>query len=247
MKTKISLFLILIFLAATLSAFAGETKETEASGSASVGYFSDYIWRGMKIGNENAIQPSTGITYGVFGANLWANYDVDTKEYNETDLTLTYVRSFDKLGMEIGYIYYALDGANDTQEFYVALSYDALLSPSLTLYYDTGEGNGGFIVAAIGHSVDVGKDLSLDLGASASYNAKNKVMGTDINGDGFNNFYNGEVSASTSIPIAGNISVDPLIAYSFPLSDDGKDAIEGLSSNAKNDIVYGGITLSLNF
>ncbi len=247
MRLKISLFLISIFLAATISVFAEEAKETEVSGSASVGYFSNYVWRGMKIGDKNAIQPSVGITYDAFGANLWANYDVDTREHNETDLTLTYARSFDKLGMEIGYIYYALDGVNDTQEFYVALGYDVLLSPSLTLYYDADEGNGGFIVAAIGHSINLGEIPSLDLSASASYNAKNTIMGTDSSGSDFNGFYNGEVSASMSVPIIENVSVDPFIAYSFPLSNDGKNALRGLSSDGKSEIVYGGVTLSLNF
>ena len=222
-------------------------EETEVSGSASVGYFSDYVWRGMKIGNKNAIQPSVGVTYDAFGANLWANYDVDTREHNETDLTLTYARSFDKLSMEIGYIYYALDGANDTQEFYVALGYDVLLSPSLTLYYDVDEGNGGFIVAAIGYSIDLGEIPSLDLSASVSYNAKNTIMGIDSNGDEFNGFYNGEVSASMSVPVIENVSVDPFIAYSFPLSNDGKNALRGLSSDGKSEIVYGGASVSLSF
>jgi len=49
----------------------------------------------------------------------------------------------------------------------------------LAVYYDFDEGNGAFVLASIGHSLEVAKGISLNLGAYASYNINNKVMGLD--------------------------------------------------------------------
>lgn len=235
----ILLTVILGFSVSITNLYAGEV---ETSGSASVGVFSNYMWRGFKLSESGVIQPSVGITYGSFGANLWANYDTDTNKQNETDLTLNYTFSADKFSFDAGYIYYALDSVDDTQEIYISAAYDALLSPALTLYYDFDEGDGAFFVASVGHSLEVSKGIELSLGASASYNADSEYSIGDYSG-----FHNGEFSASVSIPVGKAITIEPLIAYSFPLSDDAEDSIEAVSYDGDSSVFYGGITLSLSF
>ena len=251
-RFSIIILMLLLSTVFTGSVFAAEPK---VSGTASVDVLSNYVWRGQKLTNSWVIQPSVGITYGSFGANLWANYDSDSQidegdehgEFSETDLTLNYNFSVDKWNFGLGYIYYALTGANDTQEIYLSTSYSTLLNPTLTIYYDYDEGNGAFIIASIGHSFRVFKDSSLKLGASASYNINNKVMGFDENGDEFSNFYNAELSAGLSIPLTKSISITPKVAYSFPLSDDAEDALERISIDGQQDVFYGGINLTISF
>jgi hypothetical protein len=241
----LTMVLTAVFAFGPLSAGAVET-----SGSASADFMSQYIWRGQQLSDEIVIQPSVGITYGGFGVNLWANYDTDTNEHNETDLTLNYANSIDKFSYDAGYIYYALDSIDDTQEFYLSLAYDVILSPSLTVYYDFDEGEGAFIVAAIGHSLELPKGMTLDLGASASYIADNKLV-LDKDGDEFSDFYNGDLSASLTIPVTEAISISPMVAYSFALSDDAKDNLEGIAEDvtgdADADVIYGGVNISLSF
>ena len=249
---SLSLVIVLTLLVSVGSLYAEEIK---TSGYASADVMSNYVWRGQKLSNSWVIQPSVGITYGVFGANIWANYDSDAKidegdghgEFNETDITLNYSRSIDKITLTAGYIYYALNNANDTQELYLSAGYDTLLSPTLTLYYDYDEGNGAFLVASISHSFEVSKDIALNLGASASYNINNKVMGFDKDGKDFSNFYNAEISSSLNIPVYKAITVTPKFAYSFPLSNDAKEAIKKISDDGDRDIFYGGINLTLSF
>jgi hypothetical protein len=246
---------LVIVLALCVSIGVVHAEDIKTAGYASADIMSNYVWRGQKLSNSVVVQPSVGITYGVFGANIWANYDSDAKidegdghgEFNETDLTLSYTRSLDKWTFGAGYIYYALNNANDTQELYLSAAYDTLLKPSLAVYYDFDEGNGAFLVASIGHSFDVGKGLNLNLGASASYNINNKVMGFDEDGDDFSNFYNAELSSSLNIPVWKAITVTPKIAYSFPLSDDSEDAIEAISDDGDKDIFYGGVNITLSF
>jgi len=246
MKT-LKLLLLATILACSFCLGDVYADETQISGFASVDLMSNYVWRGQKLSNSWVIQPSVGITYGGFGTNLWANYDTDLNEHTETDLTLDYNFSVDKFSFDAGYIYYALDGTDDTQELYLSVGYDLLLSPTLTIYYDFDEGNGAFIVASIGHSFDLGKNIPLEVGASASYNINNKVMGFDEDGDDFSNFYNAELSSSVSISITKALSVTPKIAYSFPLSNDAKEAISSISDDGDKDIFYGGINLTLSF
>ena len=248
----VSIAVVLTMLCAFGAVYAGEIA---TSGSASVDVMSNYVWRGQKLSNSWVVQPSVAITYGVFGANLWANYDADASidegdnhgEVNETDLTLSYTRSLDKWTFDTGYIYYALSGANDTQEVYLSASYDMLLNPSLTVYYDFDEGNGAFVLASIGHSLAVMNDITLNMGASASYNINNKVMGLDEAGDDFSNFYNAELSASLDIPVWKAVSMTPKVAYSFPISNDAEDAIKAISDDGDKDIFYGGINITLSF
>jgi hypothetical protein len=230
-------------------------EEIKTSGYASVDVLSNYVWRGQKLSNTWVVQPSVGISYGSFGANLWGNYDSDAKidegkghgEFTETDITLNYTHTMDKLTLTAGYIYYALNNANDTQEAYVSAGYDILLKPTLTVYYDFDEGQGAFLVASIGHTVAIAKDYNLNLGASASYNINNKVMGFDKHGNDFSNFYNAELSSSLNIPVWKAVTVTPKVAYSFPLSDDAKNAIKSVSDDGDKEILYGGVNITLSF
>ena len=70
----VSITVVLTLLCAFGAVYAGEIA---TSGSASVDVMSNYVWRGQKLSNSWVVQPSVAITYGVFGANLWANYDAD--------------------------------------------------------------------------------------------------------------------------------------------------------------------------
>lgn len=235
--------------AAAIGLAIGPAEAAETSADASVGVYSSYVWRGITIHEEAAVQPSVSLGYGGFGINLWADWDSESDEHIETDLTLSYSRSFDKLGLEAGWIYYGLEGFDDTQEIYVSASYDTLLSPSLTLYMDVDEGDGGFLVASVGHSLELPELMgsTLSLGASVSYNLGNEIMGLDAAGDDFSDFYNGELSASLSVPIADKVTIDPMVAYSFALSNDAEFAISSLSDGGDDSVFYGGVALSIAF
>ena len=223
------------------------TASAEGEASASLGVYSNYVWRGQTLSEEAVAQPTVGISYKGFGVNLWSNYDSDSEQLNETDFTLNYAGSSGKLGYDAGYIYYGLDGIEDTQELYLSLSYDVLLSPSATFYYDVDEGDGGFLVLAIGHSFPVTETISIDLGADLTANFDNAIMGAGEDGEVFTGLYNADLTVATSIPFAGAWSVDALLAYSFPLSSDAEAAIAGASVDGEDSVFWGGVGVSLGF
>lgn len=250
-----SLATILLLLFSHDAVFAEEKIET--AGYASIDIMSNYIWRGQKLSNSWVLQPSIGINYKGLGFNIWANYDSDRAENNssetghgefsETDFTMNYTFSMEKFNFEGGYTYYALYDENDTQELYLTVGYDTLLSPKLTVYYDFDEGNGAFIIAAISQSFLIKQEVSLEMGASIGYSIKNKVMGYNKDGDEFSNFYNAELSAALNIPVYKAITVTPKIAFTFPLSNDAEEAIKNISDDSDKKIFYGGINLRLDF
>lgn len=252
-KIKIGLSIIVLSFSILVQSIYGD--DTRTSSLTSLDIMSNYVWRGQKLSNSWVVQPSVAINYGVFGTSIWANYDSDSKidegnghgEFTETDITLSYTRSIDKWTFATGYIYYALNNANDTQEVYLSISYDMLLKPTLTIYYDFDEGNGAFITASIGHTVEVLKDINLNFGVLASYNINSKVMGLNKDGEDFSNFYNAEASTSLNIPVWKAITITPKLAYSIPLSSDAKEAIKSISDDGDRYILYGGISLSLSF
>ena len=69
----------------------------------------------------------------------------------------------------------------------------------------------------------------------------------DASGQEYNALHNGEISAALSYAASDSISIEPIVAYSTPLSDDAKDAIKGMSYDEKETIFYGGVTVSMGF
>lgn len=247
-----------------LASMPSRAESIKGEANASVGVFSRYVWRGQVLSTSAVIQPTVGITYGGFSANLWGNLDPDVKEatgegedsdslaWTETDLTLSYSHTFfEKLAVGAGYIYYGLEGIPDSQDVYLSVGYATILNPTLTLYYDFDEGDGGFATLAISQPIPVVKDKieivpSLTLGV----NLGSKVMGYDENGDTFTGLYYGEVAVATSIPLAAGVSIDPKIGYDFALGSDAKHAIEEIGAgydHESSSIFYGGVALTLAF
>jgi len=226
-------------------------EEEAPSADASVGFYSQYIWRGFELSDDSiVIQPSLSVGYKGFAANLWANLDTkyfetDSHNWNETDLTLSYDGSYEKLGYGIGWIYYALEDVaeadirtDDTQEFYGTLSYDVITAPTFTFYYDVDDFAGAWYAnLAFGHSFMIGETYSLDLGLSFGYLDDNA---------GYAEFHDGRLSASMSFPIGEYIAITPELYWSFALSSEASDVIEG-GPSAKDNFVYGGVSASFSF
>jgi hypothetical protein len=220
-------------------------EEEAPSADASVAFLSKYVWRGFELSDGSlVIQPSLTASYKGFSANLWGNLDTDYEaagghKWNETDYTLSYDGAYEKLGYGVGWIYYALDGTDDTQEFYGTVSYDILFAPSLTLYYDTDSFAGAWYAnLGFSHTFMIAEKYGLDLGLAFGY--------LD-DGESYNEFHDGNLSASMSFPVNEYLSITPEIYWSFPLSGDAGDYIQAASISDNDNFVYGGVSASLSF
>ena len=250
-------FLVLIFSSINLWA----EDEAKPSASADVGVFSQYIWRGYELSKDSiVIQPSVTVGYKDVSFNLWGNLDTDVytdsrdeSQFNETDMTLSYDKSFGMVSLGVGYIYYALDAIDDSQEIYLSVGLDTLLSPSLTVYREISHLPSWYISLGISHSFELPKEITLDLGGSVGYYASDDddFVKVDDNlnptTDKYNAFHNGLISVGLTIPVGKYFSVVPMIAYSFPLTNDADNLIKSTSLSDKSDFVFGGVTASLSF
>ncbi len=252
LRAVLAIALALAF--APLGARAEDTgsQDIAAEGSFSTTFASLYVWRGQILSKGFVAQPMVGVTLGGFNANLWSNIDLNNDEEDddgivmtETDFTLSYTVPVGPVSLTGGVIHYDFDGS-DTQEIYLTTAVETLLNPTLSLYYDIDDGDGGFAVLAISQAIPAGP-VSLTAGASVGFNLGDKAMGLNADGKDFTGLYYGEISLATSIPIFGHVSLDPRIAYSTSLGGDGEDAIKSVSADGKKDTFYGSIAVTAAF
>jgi hypothetical protein len=220
-----------------------------------LGGFSQYIWRGLELSKDSlVVQPSATIGYKGVSLNIWGNLDTDNdayggSKYNETDLTLSYSKTFGIAKPTGGYIYYALDGLTDSQEVFGSLSLGTILNPTISVYKEIAHLPAWYVSVGISHSQELVNKITLDLAASAGYYYSEDSGFAEANNpdEKYQQFHNGLISTGLTIPFADYFSVKPTIAYSFPLSSKAEEYIESVSLSDESSFVYGGVTVSMAF
>jgi hypothetical protein len=247
----------------------------KVTGELDLSVLSAYIWRGYEqTRNSVVVQPSVTANYKGFSANVWGNLDTNpyssananyAAKYTETDYTISYSKKFGILQVTPGYIGAPYAGGTaplDSQEVFLTLGLDTILSPTLTAYKEIDHYHQWYFLLGVSHNIEFNKLISLKLSASASY-----LLSTDANTyakynsnalpttDKYNNFHDGTVSASLPIAVYKTLSVAPTISYVFPLCDDAKyemggRGLQGVATNPSDrnsSYLYGGVTFSFTF
>lgn len=243
---------------------AGVYAEDKVTGSASVGVFNRYVFRGYDLSSKSVVvQPAVTVSYKGFSAGFWGNIDSDEhttqsfagspnrlgeKSFNETDLTLSYTYSIDKVSLTGGYIYYATKYAPETEELFLSAAYDVISKPTLTIYRDITSFPGTYLNLSLSHSEKIYKDVTIDLGASAAYFSGDDDAFRTEGGTGkkYRAFHDGMVKAGFTIPVAKDLSLQPVAQYWFPLSE--KAERHSYNPNGHlDDTFVTGINLLFNF
>jgi len=160
--------LALAAISAGVSAQAQEAAKSDLSVTVDVTYVSDYVFRGVKLGDAS-IQPSVEAAYGDFYAGAWHTSELSHSDgATETDLYAGYGYQLnDKVKLDGGVTAYTYNGGSngDTVEGYVGVSVDVLLSPSVYGYYDF-DLDVATVEASVGYSIPVDAiNASVDLSA----------------------------------------------------------------------------------
>jgi hypothetical protein len=260
------------------AALTAAPAEDKVTGEVDLSVLSAYIWRGYEqTRNSVVVQPSATVSYKGFSVNVWGN--LDTKpysavnasygaKYTETDYTVSYSKKFGILQVTPGYIYYALGAPFaggtaplDSQEVFLTLGLDTILSPTLTVYKEIDHYHQWYFLLGASHTIEFNKMISLKLAASASYlisTDETTYARFDSNAlpttDKYSNFHDGTVSASLPIAVYKTLSVTPTISYVFPLCNDAKYEMQGLGkqgvtnpADRSSSYLYGGVTASFTF
>jgi hypothetical protein len=279
-KKKIIVLLFSVVITAFPFVSLAEDVKPDAipNGEVTVSAVSSYIWRGQELSrNSIVIQPSTTISYKGLSFNVWGNLDIKpyssadssySSNYTETDITLSYAKKLGIMQLGGGYIYYALNapysGAADlldSQELFLTVGLDTLLSPTLTFYKEIDHYNQWYFLLGISHRFALYKKVGLKLAATASY-LKSEDAGTYPKYDSdsiatkekYDNFHDGTVSASILVALTKSFTVTPMVSYIFPLCDDAKYEMKGRGLKGvitlperDSSFFYGGITISFIF
>lgn len=257
-KLKVLILAMVLSLGYLSSSYA----EDKVTGSASVGVFNRYVFRGYELSSDSiVIQPSITISYKGFAAGFWGNIDSNEhptqsfvpdreghKSFNETDLTLSYTYAIDKLSLTAGYIYYGTKYAQETEELFLSASYDVITKPTLTIYRDITSYPGTYINLSFSHSEPIYKNVTFDIGASFGYFSGDDDAFKTEGGIGkkYRAFHDGMVKAGFTIPLAEKLSLQPVVQYWFPLSDKAKR--HGYNPNGHLDETFvAGFNLTYNF
>ncbi|MBC8176577.1 MAG: hypothetical protein H8E19_04155 [Deltaproteobacteria bacterium] len=231
--------------------------------SADAAFLSQYVWRGWGLSKDSfVIQPSVTASYKGFSLNLWGNMDTSFQgtedsekkfKWNETDLTFSYGHSFGMVGLEGGFIYYAVDGMDDWKEFYLSLGLDTILAPTVTVYREISKNQGWYVNLGISHSFELPHEITLDLGGYVSYWKSDNDNMMERNSDlspttkRFSGLHDGLLSVGLNIPFWKYFKVTPSIAYAFPLSHAADNEMQYNSLDEKANHVFGGVTFSMAF
>lgn len=204
---------------------------------------SAYVWRGITFNDGMVIQPSLDVSKGGFNVNVWGNIDIDdyndtlnSGEFSEVDLTLSYSHSIDSMDLSVGIIEYLFpNGGKGTAEIYASgtINLPAGFSFGLTAYYDIDEVDDYYISAGPGYAYSINDKTTLEASVTAGYAGEDMSAGTD---SGLNDI---TASISCGYAISDAIGIGANLYYTDSLDDD-------VLPEQDTD-VFGGISLSYSF
>lgn len=232
------LLVVLAAMVLTTALASPALAAIEVTGDAYVGYFSKYVWRGFDLsGGMPVVQSGVDLSAKGFTLSYWTNVatrndDVDNDgildfeggEGTENDLVLNYAIPVGETAtINVGNIYYMLDGYDDTNEVYAAATFNTLLSPTVKIFYDwdKADENGLYYTASVSHSLPVGEMITLGASALVGYNDENYSVN-----EGWSDWHNYELGAKADFKVTEQLTITPSILYSSPISDDAKETID---------------------
>ena len=236
-------------LAAATAPMASQAQDVSVS--TSIDFVSDYVFRGVSLA-ETAIQPGVEVAVGDFTVGAWYSTgfgEASILALDELDLYASYGFALsDTISASVGATYYHYPqggslfetegGGAGTYEVSAGLSFDTMLAPSVTGYYDftldafTVEGG-------VEHSLATGDNTSLDLGLTAGL----------VTGD-LGDWEYGTASAALGYAFTDAVSSYVGVNYTLSSSDDeglGLGYIDALNGNGNSDLFWAGVGVAAGF
>lgn len=234
---------------------SAQAEEMEFSGDIAV--VSQYIWRGApQTVDKVAVQGDIGVALGGLSASIWASNTFGAtdpafpgRDAIEFDWTVDYSGSFDAFGYSVGAIYYQYLRASDADflEIYAGISYDAPISPSVTVYYTVVDSDLPL------NNLNAAGDIWIDFGVSTQYE------GFDLSATLSYVSYDGDPSRAADIAAGqfedglslitlgvskdfkvSDLTVTPSLTIYIPIASDALDGQKYIyNTQAQNDFVFG--------
>jgi len=248
--------------AALMGIFAAPAAQADGiSAFGDAGVYNQYIWRGAPQNtNKAAVQGDFGLGAG-FGpgelsASVWASNTFASpapqfsgQDAIEFDWTLDYSGAIGDVGYSLGTIYYTYlrDSTANFDEIYLGLSYDAVISPSVTVYYtvadssktanNLNESGDLWIEAALGTSFR-GFDLSAMV--SFAFYDSDTTRTTDENNGQFDDGASVVTLSMSRDFKVGGVTITPSVTGYIPVASKAPDGFRYIyNTKSFNEIVFG--------
>ena len=207
---------------------------------------SKYVWRGLVLTDDPALQPGCNVAWRGVSFSFWGNMDLgdandNAGEFNELDWTLEYGGTVGKLELSAGALHYDFPNTiyEDTTELFVTAALDVPASPSVGIWKDTEETEGTYLALGVGHEIELPRDLTLELGATLGYgSANNNESYCGVNESAFTDV---ALTVAVSGKLSEAVSLSASVAWTS-LLDDGIRA-----ANTDDDNVVAAATVSWAF
>jgi len=248
-------------LAAVSALAAGNASAIDLNYNLHGGYTSEYIFRGINLGNdlvEAGFDASTEVGAGLtVSAGVWyANFDSTSAlgtEANQNEIDL-YAKVSKDLGFataSVGYIYYYNDNSNDIRDLVLGKLDDAQevsfglsreffgVNLGLTYYWDIVEDNDGYTELTASKAFELNSCLTLNVGAALGYLAERGHLSHLT------------TKVSLDYEFVENARLSPFVALSIDLSnghfdDPAPRPTTSSVPDTKNELV-GGAMISVDF
>ena len=241
-----------LMLAALIGISSVPAHAEEVTIGGDIGVYNQYVWRGLtQTSGKAAVQGDIVASYGGLSASAWFSNAYASpapqfagRDVVEFDWGLDYSGAIDAFGYSIGGLYYTYlyDSASNFPEAYIGLSYDALISPSATVYVNLSDStNFTYLAGDVWVDAVLGASVAgLDLSAGASF----AVWAIDaVNRATTDNFKDGiqvvTLGLSKDVPM-GDVTLTASLTGSIPVVSDSVDGQKRIYGTvAENEVVFG--------
>jgi len=229
--------------ATVLVILGGAGTAAAADVTAGMDVVSAYVWRGITFNDGLVLQPSVDVSSNGFGINVWGNLDVDdyddtldSGEFSEVDITLSYGFDLDPVSVTVGYIDYLFpNGIEGTREAFLGVSTEPVpgVSLGLTGYYDFDEVDDYYFNLGVGYAHEFNGGLAMGVSASAGYAGEDMSAGDD---GGLNEY---TLGVDATYVVTEALCLGAFVAYTDTFDEDVLP---------EQDVdVYGGASISYSF
>lgn len=239
----------------------GACEDVKLTGSGSVDFLSQYIWRGYALSAGSAVmQPSFTLGSHGFSFNVWGNFDTAQElfsqgaKWNETDFTGSYSRElFKNFTGTVGTIYYNLpNGRFDALEVYGGVAYAfPWFTVGFTTYREVTHTPGWWMQLDLSRNFPLPWcGMSVDLGMTFGYLVlldDDTLVHPSGRLDSYSAFHSGTLNAGLRIPVLKWLTLTPKIGFAFPLTGEAADIIEANSWDGESTHVFGGLNITAAF
>lgn len=223
------------------------------SGSVTLGYDTDYIFRGVEVFGygraEDLFTASLDLNYQVsdrltWNFNAWYGNSVADADYDELNLyTKLLYKVNDSFSFGPSFRYYSypyLSGGNSDQyEIGLEAAWVPCANTTVNLgaFYET-ESEAFYAELGVSYVYKISDRFSLVPGAVVSYRDRD----SSSFGASASDFNHAAVFLKAPIALKENVTLTPYVAVNFPL-----DGVDDVTFDTQDDEVYGGVSLSVGF